>query len=1118
MNIKLLMAAMVTAGCSTAQALDLPAAGQDYYALQIASSQDAQALQKLYQRYTGLPYVRVEKRGAQYVLRAGFWADQRSAQLATVDVRRDGSFIRVAAFRPGDIVQRNWQEEAEVPLAAVVATAPPKPLPAPIPPVRIEPVSPQIQRKTLDASMDADLLRTFNQDDFVLAYDVLLGSSDLQRAFQVAQKAVQQVPQDGAWRRKLAHVAEWTQRPAVAAEQWRALFQMGDRSAETVLAVIRLAASLEDQSIVLQAWAARAKNTGLTGAQWEEVFKLYESTAEPAKGSLFFEAQFQQKNNPLLLEYAARLAENGGEDERAGALFLQRARMAPFSMDAMLRAVVSLIRRDQLHEALALMQTHEAQVAPEATEFWRLLSQVAWELRDYDAAQGAYQRFTQTKVATTAEWSRLVFLVRQKHPAQAADLALEAYRRFGAVDQLLLGLGIFAEINDTPALARVFNSLSAQETAKAQDDVRFLLIRAQFQQRQNKPDLAWNDLRRALQKNPADNNVVLASLWFLIDEKQVLDLSTALQRYASQAAKDPAYWLAYAAATQVLDRHREAASWYAREVGRDNPDPLMLLNYADALERSQRTGMAERVRRHAWLSLKQKFPQAPNLQNLGKNPELLALVRLTLANHPGDPGLQLVRQLSRQLLGVPPDPADNGQTEALVLGWAIVKEQFSNARAWMWLRYARQSQTAPPLWGDSQVALQLGETQIMDRLLTHDSAGLPIYNRYDTAYALGHVKQAQDIAFKGMGAQDGDAPLYDRYRQHVPLQANYIQLRATYADLGSVEQPSALLDADGLQKKVGLGEVVNKALHWEARLVLHPKLHVMLGGSRVGQSSEASSDAASTHPITTWAAPASDRLHSIEARWLGGRGDSSVTVFRREEWQGVSGLRMSQSLQWGRRINLEAGLDYRADSTLSLPMQVFGYESGLHASLNYTLGKREYVRIAPRMSRYYTQFGDYLGSGRALDLEAGYRIRTEYPDWRVRAFATYLRTSPAEGVGEAFIASLPQPVRAAIGSGDFDPVAFFIPQGSTNYGVCISMGENLAGQNLQTVYSRAWRPFLDFCLNDNTVSGPGYTGTLGMAGSVTGEDHLSVQLQSSDGFVSGAGMTRSLGLRYRHYF
>jgi len=121
-------------------------------------------------------------------------------------------------------------------------------------------------------------------------------------------------------------------------------------------------------------------------------------------------------------------------------------------------------------------------------------------------------------------------------------------------------------------------------------------------------------------------------------------------------------------------------------------------------------------------------------------------------------------------------------------------------------------------------------------------------------------------------------------------------------------------------------------------------------------------------------------------------------------------------------------------------------------------------------------------------------------------------------VGETFKAALPQSGRAAIDSGDFDPVAFFIPQGSTTMGVCASMGENLAGQNLQTVYSRAWRPFVDLCISHNTAGTDGYTGILGMAGSLTGEDHMSVQLQHSDGFVPGSGVTRSLGLRYRHYF
>ena len=1116
MRAKLLFLCLASAGFSPVQASELPTVDQDYYSLQIASGKDAQALEKTYQRHTHLPFVRIERRGALFVLRAGFWADQRTARLAISNARVDAKFIRLAVFRPEAIVQRNWPDGASSSVTSTragqpdaglaVSRVPSAPVPTQAPVVLTAP--PQGPRKVQDAAArGTELLQAFNQDDFSLAYDVFLGGQDLERAFRVAQLAVQQVPQDPVWRRKLARVAEWTQRPLVAGEQWRALFQQGDRTEDTVSAVIRLAPLLDDPIVALQAWAVRARQASLKDAQWRDIFNLYETAAEPQKGSLFFEQQYGQKKNPLLLEYAARLAEHAGDDERAEALYIKRIQLEPFSMDLMLRAVLSLIRRDRVREALTLMQAHEGKVAADAVEFWRLLSQAAWELREYQVAQDAYQRVVNTPQSSVADWSRLVFLVRQKHPAQAAGLALEAYRRHGVLDQLLLGLGIYAEIGDFKAQSRVFASLDAQQLGRAEQEVRFLLIRAQYAQRQKQPDLAWTDLQRALRQSPNETDIILASFWFLIDEQRSSELTVFLRHYASRAVKDAAYWLAYAAANQVLDRHREAVTWYAKEVRRHPDDSLLLLNYADALERIQRVGMADRIRRHAWLRLKEKYPHPEALTNLDQNSELLAVVRLAMVNQPGDPGMQLVRQLASRMRGLSDDQAEEAQTMALVLGWAIVKEQFANARSWMWLRYARQSRTAAPLWGQAQTALQLGDTQVMDRLLNRNSQGLPIYNRYDTAYALGDVQQALDIAFKGMTQQDGEEPLHDRFRQHAPLHANYIQVRGSSEHLGTVEN-----------QNVRVGSVVRQGLHWEARLVPHPKLHLILGGARLGQASDETNAATPDQPLDTVAAPSSDQLQSIEARWLGSRGDTSVSIIKRHELQGYTGLRLSQTLQWGGRISLEAGLDYRTASTLSLPLQVAGYESGVHASINYTLGKREYWRIAPRISRYYTQDGDYLGSGRSLDLEAGYRIRTEYPDWRVRTFVSYQRASHEGGVGDAFNAKFWPGLQASIASGALDPVAFFIPEGSTTWGACVGMGENLAGQNIQTIYSRAWRPFLDLCLSHNTAGSEGYTGVLGVAGALTGEDHLSIQLQNSDGFTSGSGSARSLAVRYRNYF
>jgi hypothetical protein len=74
------------------------------------------------------------------------------------------------------------------------------------------------------------------------------------------------------------------------------------------------------------------------------------------------------------------------------------------------------------------------------------------------------------------------------------------------------------------------------------------------------------------------------------------------------------------------------------------------------------------------------------------------------------------------------------------------------------------------------------------------------------------------------------------------------------------------------------------------------------------------------------------------------------------------------------------------------------------------------------------------------------------------------------------------------------------------------------GQNLQTTYTRAWRPFFDACITHNSVVGSGYTGVLGVAGSLMGEDHLLIQMENRNQSAPGSVSTQSLILKYRHYY
>jgi polysaccharide biosynthesis protein PelB len=933
-----------------------------------------------------------------------------------------------------------------------------------------------------------DRLRPFDDEDYTLAFDSLLGAGDLQRAFLIAQKAVQSVPGDRVWRHKLAKVSMWVQRPEVGAEQWLYLFQQGDHSAETVANLIQLAPLINQPWVALKAWTFYVQQNIPTPTQWQDIYDLYETAVQPAQGSQFFEAQFQRTRDPLLLDYAARLAEHAGDDARAERLYMQRADLSPFSLNSVLRAVVFQIRQDRLASALTLLKAHQSEVPSDAADYWRMFGELAWALRDYDTASQGYDRYVRLNSAVAADWSRLVFLLRREHPEQAADLALQAYQRFGSVDQLLLALDIYAELGDIPAQLRLFASLGKQAEILAGQNTRFLVLRAQFYQKQKKTDLAWADLKRALKLTPQDPDLVLTSLWLLIDANRVSALPGFLSTYVGMASAEARLWPAYGAANQLLERHRDAVQWYRKMIAANTLNPLMLLNYADALERTAQTGLADRVRRHAWLQLKSSVKDPLALLQSGQtSDQLFALARLSLMNQPGDPGMALVRQLVSQLRGVPEAQQDE-RTLALVLGWALLKEQHGNAQLWMWRSYARQAQREVPLWGQAQVSLQQGDTLTMNPLLGQHAQALPIYNRYDIAYALGDVQQAQDIAFQGMMVQD-DESLYDRYRQHVPLQSNYIQIENWVAH-------GSLLNDHGLRIETGLR--------------ITPELQLVLSGSHTQQASD--------DPVLGALAPSVDRLAKAELFWQNAHGQTSMGLYGHDELAGVSGWHLGQTYQWGGRLSLDANLDYRAPSLISEPMRVAGYENTLSGSLNYNLGRREYLRMAPRFSRYYTQFGDDLGRGQALELEAGYRFKLEYPDWRARIYTNRQNFSAAAGLDAQAQARLPLAVQTAISSGEIDPITYFIPSSSSSWGACLSMGDNIGGQSLQATYSRAWRPFLDVCLNHNDLTSSSVSGVLGVAGSVTGEDQLRLQLESSDSSTTGGTTTNTLSVRYRHYF
>ena len=491
-----------------------------------------------------------------------------------------------------------------------------------------------------------DGIRPYNQRNYQLAYDVFVGNNNLADAFRVAAAAVRQVPKERIWHKRLAQVAEWTNKPDIALREWRWLLRH-DESQEALLAVLRLAPALNDYDALLDAWKLMATRQQPDAAQWHNIADMFEQTGRQQEGIKYFEARYAVDHLALQLEIAARLAERSGDDEHAGILYSRLLKLDGSRFEWVMKVTNLYLRKGEYQKAYDLLQKNRANVAENDFAYWKLQADLAWQLQKDSEATQSYRHLAAAGKLAREDISRLIYLLGNTRQEEQAALAELGYQRFGDRDMLLQALEIYAARGDLLAQRRLFARVEADRKVNLSDSSRFYILRAQFFQATGDFQDARSDFRHAAAISPNDASTTNAILWFFIDshDQQALrDMIAKMEARGDQ--ENPAYWGALAAAYQVLDQPSRAVAYYGRQLRQGGQDFLWLVNFADALEQDRQTGMADRVRRQAWSQLRTALSAKP--ANLPFSKDMQAAARLSMLNYPGDPGFALVRSVLRQ--------------------------------------------------------------------------------------------------------------------------------------------------------------------------------------------------------------------------------------------------------------------------------------------------------------------------------------------------------------------------------------------------------------------------------------------------------------------------------------
>ena len=914
----------------------------------------------------------------------------------------------------------------------------------------------------------------FDDEAYTLAYEAFLGNRNLADALRVAEAAVRQRPQHATWRERLARVAEWSGKPELALENWLHLAEETGQAAAWQ-SVLRLAPGLFDDATLLKALRWQATQRPPSDSQWRDLAAAYERLGQPREATAFFEAQYRRRPQRIHLELIADLAERSGDDALALATLDRLAGQFGTSPKLALRQAALLYVQGDLAGAYRRLEAAKARASPETSEFWQVYGDLAQQLQRDDEAIAAYRNLLDSGRYREQDLGRLIQALRVSNPMEAARIAELGWRRFDRPSFMISALDLHTAEANWQRVDQLFASLTGEQERLLRRDGYFLVLSAQHHRRLGHFNEAKRDWFAALELDPASTSLREGLLWFLIERKDRREL----RRLVAAWKDDTALSEPLAAAYVTLGEPAKALAYYRRQLVTKRDDYLWLMAYADALEQARETAAAERVRRHVWQTLRGKPATESTEQDDLRRQETVA--RLAQQFAPGDLSLALLRQLLRRDREVGPAATKNtagapniDSARELALAWALSHEATDLAEAWLLARYA--GTVARPGWAELSLALQGDDRDRLDRLLTTRPDELPLYDRINAARRLGRDGEAASLAFEGLEASPADEELHSLLSDSLPRQTGRWAAGAASARLGALDE---------------------RHINAWAALPLWPRWRLQTGFERFEWRSR---DAAAIGGLPV----GGNRVNaSVTRDWE----DGSVRALlgRRDALASVTEAALNFEQKFGSRLSATVEAQRNFKPTESAALIVGGSKDSVAGGVGYTPGKREYVNARLEVSRFYSQERTSLGSGRQFQFEAGYKLRTEYPDYTVR-LSGVLQNYTADGqLGASLLALAPANSNPALG--------FALPENqrylSLNFGY---------GGFFRESYTRALRPFLDIGLSHNSVSGFGYNLLAGASVSLVGHDHLSAHVSTGSGGTGAFSRTQEIGLTYQYFF
>ncbi|MES1932730.1 hypothetical protein T35B1_08974 [Salinisphaera shabanensis T35B1] len=908
---------------------------------------------------------------------------------------------------------------------------------------------------------------------------IALANNQLDEALAGLRRLVERNPNNVSLRAQLAQVQVWAGQPAAALANYKWLARQSGND-EYDNQIIDIATDLNDTDAVLAALNRIQSRHPLNTSQRRLLVDVLNSEGDPDRAIIVL-SNWVHSGSPDrdLWVRLATLQEYRGDTHAALATWndiVDRFGRGLEETQARARLLAKDWQTEKALEILRSLPDKPAASSPQQVHYWETLGELAWNHNDPATVRDAYY---QLYLARKLDANGYIRLVETAVSTDRMDMAMEVARTDWQENQhaeiIVVMLGA-AQRKDRPDLTRELLAMAETRPALFAQSADYWQYYGDYQFDQRELAQARTAYLKALSLAPNNTSVRTALLFTLAQGGYDDELARYVDAWSADAKNSPSMWPVFAMANSRLGRTKVALPWYDRAVHYDPDNYLLVLDYADALERGRRFDSARRMREYALTQLRPRL--MADLQAQGK---------LTREQREQDGRILSVQAdmlaadnrrawLQRALDGRRGDELSATDVE-LLFGYYLSEQEPAYSR--YWLLQAHRRRIATEDWQQLAVALQADDQVAMQRLLarSRENADIGIADRITAlrqldfraralTLALDHERQGEPYVTGIDTVPRYAAELY----QEMPQNFGTELIVRSISDLDiNAESVFLRLSGEKLSTRVELG----------ARQLSADDDFVDMDGLE------------------------DERYANLVLNWRERRGTTTVRV-------GVISTDAEDTTQFGLRqdyqltdnVSVAGFINYNELPDETGQYRVLGLRDDLGFDVDWVLNARDSLSLTATYSKFYSR-------EERNDLGDGYSVEA--------SLAHYLMVGPTHQVQARVFASteqnfleddLPADMAARLPAGtDLNDV---VPTRYTFLGAGLSFARGIPGEEYPLVASPRYQLDIDtgYVLPDNDI---GISANFAIGTRILGSDELSLNFgvdqtgsQTQDNSYSGS--------------